>query len=97
MLRGRYAVHKMGQPAAEVEDHSLSQSIADEGAAVNDTTDEGENNYLVSLDQGAIDRDLIDADGPPVLDLILHDQTALGLPVLFATNREEGRFDDCIP
>ena len=32
-----------------------------------------------------------------MLDLIYHEQTALGLPVVFATNRDQSKLEDCIP
>ena len=41
--------------------------------------------------------DLQDEESPPLLDLIFHEQTAMGLPVVFATNRDQSKLDDSIP
>ena len=41
--------------------------------------------------------DLQDIENLPVLDLIYHEQTAMGLPIVFATNRDQSKLDDSIP
>ena len=41
--------------------------------------------------------DLQDVENTPVLDLIYHEQTAMGLPVVIATNRDQSKLDNHIP
>ena len=41
--------------------------------------------------------DLQDEENPPLYDIIFHEQTAMGLPVVFATNRDQSKLDDNIP
>lgn len=45
-------------------------------------------NFVVTMEGQKEFEDLEDVENRPVLDLIFHEQTAMGLPVVFATNRD---------
>lgn len=85
---------KNGRP----DERSMSASIPDEANAALKTKVENKNfNYAVTMETKKDFDDLQDTENPPMLDLIFHEQTAMGLPVVFVTNRDQSKIDDNIP
>ena len=53
-------------------------------------------NYIVKVEHKREFDDLGEVEYQPVLDLIFHESNVDGLPVVFATNRDQSRLDDTI-
>ena len=100
-LRTKFKVTKLIEQEREedsmvIEDGSMSASIPDE-AIQRPITEQNNKNYIVTLEQQKEFDNLEDTENAPLLDLIFHEQTAMGLPVVFATNRDQSKLDDNIP
>ena len=79
-----------------IDDGSMSASIPDE-AIQRPKAEQSNKNFIVTLEQQKEFDNLEDTENAPLLDLIYHEQTAMGLPVVFATNRDQSKLDDNIP
>ena len=76
-------------------DQTMSASIPDEQNA--QKTETNEYNFVITMEERKEFEDLQDVENTPVLDLIYHEQTAMGLPVVIATNRDQSKLDNHIP
>lgn len=74
----------------------MSISIPDERQSLDDQPEIMPSRFNFAITNESR-RDYEDPENTPVLDLIYHEETTMGLPVLIATNRNQSKLDNSIP
>ena len=94
------SLSQSSQRFQNLDESILSESVPEEGQDCKKSERPSEANnqhYVVTMEERKDFDNLDDTETPPILDLIYHEQNAMGLPIVFATNRDQSKLDDKIP